>query len=63
MLLSVLIAVAGAFTLALGSALQERDAVRAPGRQVARAGFLLHLLRQLRWLIGSGAAVLGPAST
>jgi drug/metabolite transporter (DMT)-like permease len=59
MLLSVLIAVAGAFTLALGSALQERDAVRAPGRQVARAGFLLHLLRQPRWLIGSGAAVLG----
>lgn len=59
MLWSVLIAVAGAFTLALGSALQERDAVRAPGRQVARAGFLLHLLRQPRWLIGSGAAVLG----
>lgn len=59
MLLSVFIAVAGAFTLALGSALQERDAVRAPGRQVARAGFLLHLLRQPRWLIGSGAAVLG----
>ncbi|MCY9782581.1 DMT family transporter [Nocardiopsis sp. EMB25] len=56
---SVLIAVAGAFTLALGSALQERDAVRAPGRQVARAGFLLHLLRQPRWLVGSGAAVLG----
>ncbi|MFI6574997.1 DMT family transporter [Nocardiopsis sp. NPDC050513] len=59
MLWSVLIAVAGAFTLALGSALQERDAVRAPGKKVARAGFLLHLLRQPRWLIGSGAAVLG----
>lgn len=59
MIWSVLIAVAGAFTLALGSALQERDAVRAPGRQVARAGFLLHLLRQPRWLIGTGAAVLG----
>lgn len=59
MLWPVLIAVAGAFTLALGSALQERDAVRAPGRQVARAGFLLHLLRQPRWLIGTGAAVLG----
>ncbi|WP_198659296.1 DMT family transporter [Nocardiopsis sp. FIRDI 009] len=56
-----LIAVAGAFILALGSALQERDAVRAPGRQVARAGFLLHLLRQPRWLVGSGAAVLGAA--
>ncbi|MFJ9553073.1 DMT family transporter [Nocardiopsis sp. NPDC101807] len=57
----VLIAVAGAFSLALGSALQERDAVRAPGRQVARAGFLLHLLRQPRWLIGSAAAVLGSS--
>ncbi|GAA0981599.1 DMT family transporter [Nocardiopsis tropica] len=57
----VLIAVTGAFSLALGSALQERDAVRAPGRQVARAGFLLHLLRQPRWLIGSAAAVLGSS--
>ncbi|KOX24324.1 DMT family transporter [Nocardiopsis sp. NRRL B-16309] len=55
----VLIAVAGAFTLALGSAMQERDAVRAPGHRVARAGFLLHLVRQPRWVIGSGAAVLG----
>lgn len=59
MVLSVLIAVAGAFILALGSALQERDAVRAPGRRVARAGFLLHLLRQPRWMVGSAAAVLG----
>ncbi|QVJ00782.1 DMT family transporter [Nocardiopsis eucommiae] len=57
--LHVLMAVAGAFALALGSALQERDAVRAPGRKVARAGFLLHLLRQPRWLLGTGAAVLG----
>lgn len=55
----VLIAVAGAFSLAFGSAMQERDAVRAPGGRVARAGFLLHLLRQPRWLLGSGAAVLG----
>ncbi|WP_304453936.1 DMT family transporter [Nocardiopsis sp. YSL2] len=55
----VLIAVAGAFTLALGSAMQERDAVRAPGHRVARAGFLLHLVRQPRWVIGSAAAVLG----
>lgn len=59
MLWSVLIAVAGAFSLAFGSAMQERDAVRAPGGRVARAGFLLHLLRQPRWLLGSGAAVLG----
>lgn len=59
MVWSVLIAVAGAFTLALGSALQERDAVRAPGRQVARAGFLLHLLRQPRWLLGTLAAGVG----
>ncbi len=59
MVWSVLIAVAGAFSLALGSALQERDAVRAPGQQVARAGFLVHLLRQPRWLMGTGAAVLG----
>ncbi|RKS10235.1 hypothetical protein DFP74_5992 [Nocardiopsis sp. Huas11] len=55
----VLIAVAGAFTLALGSAMQERDAVRAPGHRVARAGFLLHLVRQPRWMLGSAAAVLG----
>ncbi|MEV2275236.1 DMT family transporter [Nocardiopsis sp. NPDC049922] len=61
MVWSVLIAVAGAFTLALGSALQERDAVRAPGEKVARAGFLLHLLRQPRWLVGSGAAILGAS--
>ncbi|CAL9418015.1 hypothetical protein SUDANB121_01811 [Nocardiopsis dassonvillei] len=59
MVWSVLIAVAGAFTLALGSALQERDAVRAPGGQVARAGFLLHLLRQPRWLLGTLAAGAG----
>nr|WP_199866902.1 DMT family transporter [Nocardiopsis sp. TSRI0078] len=59
MLLPILLAVAGAFTLALGSALQERDAVRAPGHQVARGGFLLHLLRQPRWMVGSAAAVLG----
>lgn len=57
--LHVLMAVAGAFALALGSALQERDAVRAPGQKVAPAGFLLHLLRQPRWLLGTGAAVLG----
>nr|WP_193789415.1 DMT family transporter [Nocardiopsis halotolerans] len=59
MLPPILIAVAGAFTLAFGSALQERDAVRAPGREVARAGFLLHLLRQPRWMVGSAAAVVG----
>lgn len=59
MVWAVLIAVAGAFTLALGSAMQERDAVRAPGHRVARAGFLLHLVRQPRWLVGSVAAVLG----
>jgi drug/metabolite transporter (DMT)-like permease len=59
MLVPILIAVAGAFTLALGSALQERDAVRAPGGRVAKAGFLLHLLRQPRWMIGSMAAFLG----
>ncbi|MBR8740703.1 DMT family transporter [Nocardiopsis sp. MG754419] len=59
MIWHVLIAVTGAFSLAFGSAMQERDAVRAPGRQVARAGFLLHLLRQPRWLLGSGAVVLG----
>ncbi|WP_028648787.1 DMT family transporter [Nocardiopsis sp. CNT312] len=59
MLWSILTAVAGAFVLALGSALQERDAVRAPGEQVARAGVLLHLVRRPRWLIGSGTAVLG----
>lgn len=61
MLWPVLLAVTGAFSLALGSALQERDAVRAPGRQVARAGFLLHLVRQPRWLIGSAAVVLGAS--
>lgn len=61
MLWPVLIAVTGAFSLALGSALQERDAVRAPGRQVARTGFLLHLLRQPRWLIGTAAVVLGAS--
>ncbi len=61
MVLPVLTAVAGAFILALGSALQERDAVRAPGRQVARAGFLLHLVRRPRWVFGSMAAVLGSA--
>lgn len=59
MIWSVSIAVAGAFSLAFGSAMQERDAVRAPGGRVARAGFLLHLLRQPRWLLGSGVAVLG----
>ncbi|MET9780017.1 DMT family transporter [Nocardiopsis alba] len=61
MVWSVLIAMVGAFSLALGSALQERDAVRAPGEQVARAGFLLHLLRQPRWLAGTGAAALGAS--
>ncbi|RCV47298.1 DMT family transporter, partial [Marinitenerispora sediminis] len=56
---SVLLALAGAFCLALGSALQERDAVRAPGHQIARAGFLLHLLRRPRWVLGTLAAATG----
>ncbi|MFC7329021.1 DMT family transporter [Marinactinospora rubrisoli] len=58
---SVLLAVTGAFCLALGSALQERDAVRAPGHRIARAGFLLHLLRRPRWLLGTLAAATGVA--
>ncbi|MBB6170697.1 drug/metabolite transporter (DMT)-like permease [Nocardiopsis mwathae] len=57
--LSVAVAIAGAFCLALGSALQERDAVRAPGRGVARVGFLVHLAQRPRWLIGTVAAGAG----
>nr|WP_169775334.1 DMT family transporter [Streptomonospora alba] len=56
---SVLIALAGAFCMALGSALQERDAVRAPGRSVAPAGFLVHLARRPRWLMGTAGAGAG----
>lgn len=53
------VALAGAFCLALGSALQERDAIRAPGGSVARLGFLWHLVRRPRWLFGSLAAAAG----
>lgn len=56
---SVAIALAGAFCMALGSAMQERDAVRAPGGSVARAGFLWHLAQRPRWIIGTLAAGLG----
>lgn len=56
---SVLIALAGAFCMALGSALQERDAVRAPGHTVARFGFLLHLVSRPRWVFGTLAAAAG----
>jgi len=56
---AVLLALAGAFCLALGSALQERDAIRAPGASVARIGFLWHLVRRPRWLAGSLAAAAG----
>nr|WP_046471512.1 DMT family transporter [Allosalinactinospora lopnorensis] len=57
--ISVLLALAGAFSLALGSALQERDAVRAPGRSVALPGFLVYLARRPRWIIGTLAALVG----
>lgn len=56
---AITVALAGAFCLALGSALQERDAVRAPGASVARFGFLLHLARSPRWLLGTLAAAAG----
>ncbi|WP_179646500.1 DMT family transporter [Spinactinospora alkalitolerans] len=56
---SVGIALAGAFCMALGSALQERDAVRAPGHSIARMGFLLHLVRRPRWIFGTLAAAAG----
>ncbi|MEY9210705.1 DMT family transporter [Thermobifida halotolerans] len=56
---AIAIALTGAFCLALGSALQERDAIRAPGASVARLGFLLHLARRPRWLLGSLAAATG----
>lgn len=59
MLWAVAVAVVGAFALALGSALQERDAVRAPGGRVARAGVLLHLFGRPRWLLGGFLVVLG----
>ncbi|WP_398695828.1 DMT family transporter [Streptomonospora wellingtoniae] len=58
---SVLIALAGAFCMALGSALQERDAVRAPGHSVARVGFLVHLARRPRWVLGTAGAGAGVA--
>ncbi|GAB3210146.1 DMT family transporter [Marinactinospora thermotolerans] len=58
---AVAIALAGALCMALGSALQERDAVGAPGRGVARAGFLLHLLRRPRWLLGTVVVGCGVA--
>ncbi len=56
---SVLIALVGACCMALGSALQERDAIRAPGGSVARPGLLVYLLRSPRWLVGTGAAAAG----
>lgn len=59
MLWAVPVAVVGAFSLALGSALQERDAVRAPGERVARARFLLYLFRRPRWLVGGVLVALG----
>ncbi|GHD35752.1 DMT family transporter [Nocardiopsis kunsanensis] len=59
MLWAVPVAVLGAFALALGSALQERDAVRAPGGRVARAGVLFHLFGRPRWLLGGALVVLG----
>ncbi|WP_461002120.1 DMT family transporter [Streptomonospora sediminis] len=61
MLWSILIALAGAFCMALGSALQERDAIRAPGRSVAPVGFLVHLARRPRWVIGTAGAGAGVA--
>ncbi|WP_017557409.1 DMT family transporter [Nocardiopsis baichengensis] len=56
---SVVIALAGAFCMALGSALQERDAVRAPGKSVARFGLLVHLAQRPRWVLGTVAAGAG----
>ncbi|GLU47797.1 DMT family transporter [Nocardiopsis ansamitocini] len=56
---SVGIALCGAFCMALGSALQERDTVRAPGHSVARLGFLLHLARSPRWVLGTLAVGAG----
>lgn len=56
---SVLIALAGAFCMALGSALQERDAVRAPGKSMARFSLLVHLVQRPRWILGTVAAGAG----
>lgn len=55
----VLLAALGAFFITLGSVQQEREAVHAPGEPVARAGFLMHLLRRPRWVIGSALVLLG----
>ncbi|QVQ54801.1 DMT family transporter [Spiractinospora alimapuensis] len=52
-------AVLGAFFIALGAALQERDAVRAPGRAVSRISILLHLWRRPQWLLGSASIAVG----
>ncbi|PRX95462.1 DMT family transporter [Allonocardiopsis opalescens] len=52
-------AFAGAFFFAFGSALQERDAVGAPGRTLARLSLLLHLLSRPRWLIGTASVAVG----
>ena len=59
MIWAVVLALVGAFCLALGSALQERDAIRAPGGSVARISFLWHLVRRPRWLLGALAAAVG----
>ncbi|WP_344966426.1 DMT family transporter [Salinactinospora qingdaonensis] len=56
---AICVAFAGAFSMAMGSALQERDAVRAPGHSIARAGFLLHLVQRPRWILGTVAAGAG----
>lgn len=50
------LALLGALGRAAGSALQERDAVLAPGRSVARLGLLLHLARRPRWIAGMAIA-------
>ncbi len=53
------LAVLGAFGRALGSALQQRDAIDAPGARVARLDLLVYLACRPRWLAGIGIAGLG----
>lgn len=62
MIWQVALAIGGAWCIAVGAAAQEKPATAADGAAVARAAFLLRLLRDPRWLAGGALTLIGVAA-
>jgi drug/metabolite transporter (DMT)-like permease len=54
-----ILALVGAFLFALGTVIQQREAMKVPDDEAASAGFLLRLAQRPVWLVGIAADALG----